>query len=120
MTTLPDVFCGECQSPMELRTSEFGKFWGCTKYPKCKGSHGAHADGRPLGVPANAETKQARIIAHHFFDGLWRRRGWTRVEGYQWMAHVMGLTRDEAHIGRFTRDQCFALVVECAAAEVKS
>ena len=28
--------CPECGSPMELRKGKFGRFWGCTNYPKCK------------------------------------------------------------------------------------
>lgn len=67
MTEISIVSCGECQAPMLLRESRFGKFYGCTRFPECRGTHGAHPDGRPLGVPANAETKEARVIRR--FDG---------------------------------------------------
>lgn len=30
--------CPKCLSPMVRRTSKFGPFFGCTKYPKCKGT----------------------------------------------------------------------------------
>lgn len=30
--------CPECGSPMRKRTGPKGAFWGCTKYPECKGS----------------------------------------------------------------------------------
>ncbi len=38
--------CPECGAPMTLREGKFGRFWGCSNYPKCKGT-------RPLstGVP---------------------------------------------------------------------
>lgn len=30
--------CPECNSAMKLREGINGKFWGCTKFPECKGS----------------------------------------------------------------------------------
>lgn len=32
------VFCPSCGAPMVLRTSRYGPFYGCTKYPNCKTS----------------------------------------------------------------------------------
>ncbi|MFH1050215.1 MAG: type I DNA topoisomerase [bacterium] len=32
------IICPECGSPMFLRESRYGKFYGCTKYPECKGT----------------------------------------------------------------------------------
>ncbi|MBT7241214.1 MAG: hypothetical protein HN878_01870 [Candidatus Diapherotrites archaeon] len=29
--------CPECSSPMSLRESKYGKFWGCTAFPMCDG-----------------------------------------------------------------------------------
>ena len=55
--------CPECAAPMELRPSRFGQFYGCTRWPACDGTHGAHPNGSPLGTPANRATKDARIEA---------------------------------------------------------
>lgn len=30
--------CPECESPMKERSSQYGKFWGCMNYPRCKGT----------------------------------------------------------------------------------
>ena len=30
--------CKKCKSAMVLRNGKFGQFWGCTKFPKCKGT----------------------------------------------------------------------------------
>jgi len=30
--------CPDCDGPMIPRTSQYGKFWGCKNYPKCKGT----------------------------------------------------------------------------------
>lgn len=32
-----DVSCELCGSPMYIRSGRFGKFYGCSQYPKCKG-----------------------------------------------------------------------------------
>jgi len=92
---------------MVLRNSKYGLFYGCVEYPKCKAAHGAHEDGKPLGIPASKPTKEARIRAHDAFDQLWKGRGgMKRGDAYVWMQKAMGLTIEEAHIGRFTIEQC--------------
>jgi ssDNA-binding Zn-finger/Zn-ribbon topoisomerase 1 len=103
--------CPECGSPMQLRNSKFGPFYGCTRYPDCTAAHGAHPDGRPLGVPANKETKRWRIEAHTAFDALWQDHGpMKRKHAYKWMQETLGLTPDEAHIGSFDIEKCQRLI----------
>lgn len=108
-----DLTCPECGAPMRLRPSKFGLFYGCTAWAdtKCSGGHGARSDGTPHGVPANKETKEARQAAHFVFDHLWKNGHMSRSDAYRWMQRTMGMSPDEAHIGRFTRDQCKALVL---------
>lgn len=110
--TVLDHPCPECGAQMVLRTSKFGLFYGCTQYPTCTSAHGAHKDGRPLGVPANKETKAARIEAHDAFDRLWKGKHMRRKEAYVWMQNTMMLSAEDAHIGRFTIEQCQQLVAE--------
>jgi ssDNA-binding Zn-finger/Zn-ribbon topoisomerase 1 len=96
---------------MVLRNSKFGLFYGCTKYPNCKSTHGAHRNGDPLGKPADEETKAARIEAHNIFDLLWKDKGpLSRSDAYKWMQKAMGLSKDEAHIGMFDKEQCELLI----------
>lgn len=33
----PTKACPECGAPMKKRKNDYGAFWGCTKYPDCKG-----------------------------------------------------------------------------------
>lgn len=33
---IPDRPCPECQSPLHIKTGKYGKFIGCSAYPKCK------------------------------------------------------------------------------------
>lgn len=115
-----DVKCPECGSKMILReTTKFkwdnGEnrlFYGCVRWPACRGTHGAHPNGAPLGTPADSETKQARIRAHAAFDQLWKpaRARMTQDEAYLWMQSKMGLKSSEAHIGKFNIEQCDTLV----------
>lgn len=104
--------CPECGSQMVFRSSRFGYFYGCNRYPACSGSHGAHSDGRPLGVPANKETKQARQLAHAAFDKLWQEGYMTRDEAYQKLQELMGLPAKDAHIAMFSKEQCETLMLK--------
>jgi len=109
--TVLDHPCPECGEPMILRDSKYGLFYGCTAFPQCKASHGAHKKtGQPLGIPADKMTKKARIEAHDAFDQLWKGKHMARGEAYQWMQEAMEMTEEEAHIGRFGADQCEELV----------
>lgn len=104
--------CPECGSTMVLRDSKYGLFYGCSNYPKCKATHGAHKKtGKPLGLPADKKTKKARMRAHDAFDQLWKDKHMSRSAAYQWMQEAMEMSEDEAHIGRFTEDQCDKLEV---------
>lgn len=119
--------CPECGATMVLRTTtkfqdangQPRKFWGCSRFPACRASHGAHADGTPLGIPADAETKAARMAAHEAFDlATWRSGRMGRNAAYRWLANRLGLTREECHIGRFDKVQC-GRVIELAEAYLR-
>lgn len=113
--------CGECGSSMVLRNSKFGKFYGCTAFPNCRGTHGAHPDGTPLGVPANKETKEARIRAHAAFDAVWKARQKNfnlsrtvaRGECYAWLAVAMRMRKEDCHIARFDVATCARVIEVC-------
>ncbi len=99
--------CGECGAVMVLRPSRFGRFFGCSRWPECDGTHGAHAlSGEPLGTPADKATRQARQEAHLAFDQAWRALGMSRTEAYGWLQHLMRLPEAEAHIACFNLAQC--------------
>ena len=104
------VICPICHSPMVLRNSKYGKFWGCSQWPTCNATHGAHPNGTPLGIPGDDATKKVRIDAHKKFDGWWKGEGLTRKEAYRNLQRIMNLSKAEAHIGRFTIAQCYTLM----------
>lgn len=108
------VKCPECGAPMTLITknAKYGPFYGCVMFRQtgCRGTHSAHANGQPMGVPGDRETKAARVRAHAAFDQLWTGGKMSRKKAYQWMQETMHLTKRQAHIGKFDVEQCEALI----------
>lgn len=105
----PSLECPECGARMTLRNSRFGLFYGCESYPRCRSTHGAHPDGRPLGKPATEAVRQARMAAHAAFDRLWQGGGMRRGQAYRWLTRAMGRTR-QVHIGEMDATECAAVV----------
>lgn len=105
-----DILCGDCGAAMVLRNSRFGKFFGCSRYPDCTGTHGAHPDGRPLGSPADLNTRKARIKAHNAFDHLWRSGSMSRGAAYHYLQQIMNKNEEEAHIAKFSEEECNQLL----------
>jgi ssDNA-binding Zn-finger/Zn-ribbon topoisomerase 1 len=91
---------------MVLRSSRHGLFYGCRSFPACRAAHGAHPDGTPLGVPADPETRKARVAAHDAFDRLWKGPGapFSRREAYRLVADAMNL--DVLHFGELDAGRC--------------
>jgi hypothetical protein len=105
--------CPDCATFMELRASPYkgsGVYYRCPD-PDCgRGTHGAHPDGGPLGVPASEPTKQARIRAHEAFDTFWKGMAMRRGDAYRWLAKMLDLPVEHCHIGQFTILQCEQVV----------
>lgn len=99
--------CPECDSPMILGEFEDKLRYSCT-INGCIGSHGAHLNGKPLGTPANARTRKARILAHAAFDRLWENGKFTRNQAYLWLSNMLEI--QEAHIGDLNLEQCRRIV----------
>lgn len=109
-----DLVCPECSGRLEYRArGQFGRPWyACEHWPQCRGAHGAHPDGTPLGKPANAETRAARVRAHDAFDALWkpggeRKRGARRRRAYARLDTFLRVPPGaHAHIGNMTLAEC--------------
>lgn len=37
-STIEEIKCPECGGKMISRSGQYGKFWGCAKFPECKGT----------------------------------------------------------------------------------
>lgn len=88
-------------------------FYGCTRWADfgCHGAIGCHADGRPLGKPADQATRKSRREAHEAFDELWQEGWMSRSDAYAWVSKAMGI--DEAHMAEMTKEQCARVVELC-------
>ena len=67
-------------------------------------------------TPANKETRAARMAAHILFDPLWKqelkfKKRDRRTSAYRWLASMMDVAFDDAHIGYFSEEQCSRLIV---------
>lgn len=51
-----------------------------------------------------------RYRAHLAFDALWESGLMSRANAYRWLAWKFAMTEDEAHISKFTAQQCQVLV----------
>lgn len=84
------------------------KFYGCANYPDCKATHGAHPDGRPLGIPANQETKAMRIKIHKICEQIWG--DWTKISKRQKNAMYLWLKANapKEHIAEMNMEELLA------------
>lgn len=88
------------------------KFLRCEQ---CDAQVGCHNSGdhkwKPFGPLANRPLRQLRKKAHAAFDPIWQSGVMTRKEAYDWMADRLKLSRDQAHIGMLSEEQCERLMI---------
>ncbi|QTP58152.1 DNA topoisomerase III [Billgrantia antri] len=48
--------CPECQAPMRKRQGQYGAFWGCSRYPECRGMLRDKAPGKGAGSRRKAAS----------------------------------------------------------------
>lgn len=106
---LPDLTCPECGDPMRLVETFWSDHpwqWRCVRSPLCSGTHGAHPDGSPLGVPGDSLTKAARAAAHDVFDRLWKSGAMSRGKAYQELDAALGSEPGGSHFGAMPIAEC--------------
>lgn len=110
--------CPECNAKMVLRvTSKFltrdkqpRKFYGCSRYPECKATHGAHPNGQPLGIPATPEVKELRMKAHRLLETKFGE--WKTISGKQKEVMYLWLKQNtqSGHIGKMGKEELLDLI----------
>lgn len=100
LANAPALPCPECHGSLRLRPSKHGFFYGCSRYPHCRATHGAHPDGAPKGVPGTKADRRARMLAHQEFDKLWRLPGLLKgeSEGYRRKSAYGAFRSDLPHL----------------------
>lgn len=56
---IEDVKCPDCNGEMISRKSQYGTFWGCKAYPKCKGTRDSNGMSRAEREAAKAENEKS-------------------------------------------------------------
>lgn len=113
------IHCGTIAEPVPAFEVYGGVRWARGKWlwvcGNCNARVGCHGKGlRPLGRPANAELRRARMLLHgRRLDPLWKSGKMTRNEVYGRLRKAMGLTTDECHVGEFDLDQTREAWVIC-------
>lgn len=105
--------CPDCGKRMVLdETNPLKKIFRCSNATRCQVTHLADKNGNPRGFVGDKETRKHRIIAHRYFDKLWKPEDatMTRGEAYQLLMELTGLSQKEAHISKFSINQCKELV----------
>lgn len=104
----------KCGGRLVLRQGKHNPFYGCTNYPHCTITVTAHKGSlKPMGTPADKETRLWRRKAHETFDLIWKRGFMSRSNAYRWLQRAMGRKGKRApheHIGDFTIADCQRLI----------
>ena len=58
------------------------------------------------GASLIKELRRKRIVAHRYFDSIWKHGILNRKNAYFWLQDIFGLTSDQAHIGQFSDYMC--------------
>lgn len=88
-------------------------FYGCDRFPDCRGAMGCHPNGKMLGTPADADTRTERRRAHFWFDKLWDKKTphtpfQSRGEAYAWLARQLG--KKAVHIAEMNWKECQSVI----------
>jgi len=111
-----DLRCPDCGDFLRLVANRGSLFYGCRQWRAtgCKGNHSANSDGSPRGIPADAETRRWRKLAHETFGRLWTGENprMTKHDAYFWMALRLNLSLNQRDrgVGCLTRQQCEWLI----------
>lgn len=116
--------CPYCGSRALLRPASviYGKratdptapYYVCPHYPSCDSYVAAHKSSRlPMGTLANAELRHKRIQAHAAFNRLWESGLMSKRQAYLWLQAKLGLSEQEAHIGKFSMFRCEQVIQLC-------
>lgn len=61
-----NVECPDCGGEMQPRKSQYGMFWGCKKYPKCKGTRDSEGKSKLDREMEKAEQEPLQPIDERY------------------------------------------------------
>lgn len=117
--------CPYCGDDTEFIDSDavYSKTYGMIYICRpCQAWVGVHKSSRKaLGRLADKRLREAKQMAHQYFDQLWRRKmrsngvpkSKARAAAYEWLAKQMGKPIEETHIGMFDNKDCELVIFYC-------
>jgi len=95
-----------CDDNKILYGKNYGKWPKCYYCMRCQSFVGCHPGTLiPLGKMATQATRRQRRRVHELIDPLWQSGLAERSNIYQWMAIVLHIPIDDAHISWFDKTQ---------------
>lgn len=103
---------------IEVYSRSYGMIYLCRP---CKAWVGVHKNtDRALGRLADCELRDAKKLAHFYFDSLWKRKmsqglnkNHARGKAYRWLAGELNIDPELCHIGMFDVEQCNRVIELC-------
>lgn len=109
------IQCQYCNTAATLVSSftfygrDYGtNLWVCYPCEAYVGTRGNTAT--PLGTLAKKELRELRKQTHQLIDSYWKTGRMTRTMMYQKIQTIMGLSEEDAHVGKFNEEQCKELM----------
>lgn len=85
----------------------------CKNYPACDSYVRVHKGTKiPVGMMANGKLRSLRRETHHYFDQLYTKGLMTKQEAYLWLAAVLAVPLEHAHIGLLGEYYCKTVMDE--------
>jgi hypothetical protein len=116
------VICPYCGAQALLREGSFlfetpyiNHLYVCVRYPECDAYVAAHDDTkRPMGSLADGALRKKRLLAHQYFDRLWKGASpvFSRKQAYNWLCDILGGHLRRMHIGRMGEGMCDLVIRE--------
>jgi hypothetical protein len=116
------VICPYCGAQALLREGSFlfenpyiNHLYVCVRYPACDAYVAAHENTKkPMGSLANGALRKKRLLAHQYFDQLWKGVSpvFTRKQAYNWLSDKLGGHLRRMHIGRMGEGMCDLVILE--------
>lgn len=113
--------CNYCGSPTVIRPASevfcdpkrTGYVCICSRYPKCDAYVSVYPGTKtPMGTLADSQLRRKRIVAHQFFDYIWKSGIMSRNQAYCWLADTLFLNKEQAHIAQFGDYLCDRVIEE--------
>jgi hypothetical protein len=116
------IICPYCGAQALLREGSFlfedpyiKHLYVCVRYPDCDAYVAAHdKTKKPTGSLANGALRKKRILAHQYFDQLWKGASpvFTRRQAYNWLSDKLGGHLSHIHIGSMGEGFCDLVILE--------